>query len=351
MANGPFSKIPLDPDRVFSALEGAGVLDLKLREVSPKERHYSGKLNEHAALIRLYVNGGGNCTIGYAAGFDRATFETLATMIADQCRWGQGARLELSVKHSAADSAGLIEALTNRGAVVVDVVSEKYSTLTRVKGPAGDVLTVKSYTNGTLQLQGKHAQTASWALDFLSGVMPLDEVLEQQRAVYQLPITVDAVKSELQARIPYVHDKLVDEVRIQFSSALALSKVNIAIEDYAFLAFPALKGLEGFCLQLLLDDCHFAPAKRGELGEYFEQAVGGQHYLMRATHKSGVAETLQELLQNCYTTWHKQRHSLFHMSGNLETTRILEDREEAVAVVNEVLDIIEAGYGKYINSK
>lgn len=351
MASGPFSKIPLDPDRVHPALEGAGVVELKMREVSVKERHYTGTFNGTPVMVRLYVNGGGNCTIGYAPGFDRPTFDELARLIAEQCRWGQAARLEISIKDKAADAAKLIEALTGRGALVEGVSAEKYSTASRVRGPAGDVLMVKAYQNGTLQLQGKHAQTATWALDFLRGLMPLDEVLEQQRAVYKLPITVEAVKSELQTRVPYVHDKLADEVRIQLSSALALTKVDIALEDYAALAFPALRGLEGFCLQLLREDCGFTPLKKAELGEYFELATGGLQYLMRPIHRQGVAETLQNLLQDCYTTWHKQRHSLFHMSGALETSRIIEDRAEAIAVVNQVFDTIDAGYGTHINSK
>ena len=354
MATSPFSKVPMNHEKVQGVLVAAGVADLQVKEPKPgKHVQYAGSLEGVKFFLNIYINGGGNCTVGKANGFDEGLFNRLAKLVVDGCRWGATAKLEQSLpKFDAKNFEGLIEFLTALGGQVTgDEAGANYK-LIRIKGPHGDVVTLKYFTNGTLQLQGKHAQVAVWTQDFLRTVMPLDEFLEQQRAVYSLPVTVADTKRELEARIPNVHDKFADEVRIQLSSALALTKVGVELEDYAALAFPALRGLEGFCFQLLRDDCGLAPPKNAQLGEYFVEAAGRPGaYAMRSPHSDGVAESLQELLGKCYTTWHKQRHRLFHMDGTVETTRMLENRADAVSLVDEVFTLVDQGYASYLKSK
>lgn len=354
MAASPFAKVPMNPEKVQGVLLAAGVADLQVKEPNPgKQVQYLGTLDGTKFFLNIYINGGGNCTVGKAAGFDEAVFNRLAQLVVDGCRWGVAEKLEQSLpKFEAKNVAGLIEFLKSLGGqVTVEETGPNYK-LTRIKGPQGDVLTLKFFSNGTLQLQGKHAQVAVWTQDFLRTVMPLDEFLEQQRAVYNLPITVAETKRDLLARIPNAHDGLMDEVRIQLSSALALTKVGVELEDYAALAFPALRGLEGFCFQLLRNDCGLAPPKNAQLGEYFVETIGAPgSYRMRSPHGDTVAKSLQELLGKCYTTWHQQRHRLFHMDGTVETTRILENRADAVSLVDEVFSLVDQGYASYLKSK
>ena len=46
-----------------------------------------------------------------------------------------------------------------------------------------------------------------------------------------------------------------------------------------------------------------------------------------------------------------QRHRLFHMDGTVETTRVLDNREDAVSIVSEVLDLVNSGYATIIKSR
>lgn len=354
MAGSPFSKVPMNHEKVQAVLQAAGVADLQVKEANPgKQVQYSGTLEGTKFFLNVYINGGGNCTVGKTVGYDEAVFEKLAKMVVEGCRWSAAEKLELSLpKFDAKNVDGLVEFLKSLGGKVSGEEAGANYKLTRIKGPHGDVLTLKFYSNGTLQLQGKHAQVAAWTQDFLRTVMPLDAFLEQQRTVYSLPITVADTKRELVARIPNVHDSLADEVRIQLSSALALTKVGVELEDYAALAFPALRGLEGFCFQLLRGDCGLAPPKTAQLGEYFAEPVGAPGtYGMRSPYGDNVAKSLQELLGKCYTTWHKQRHRLFHMDGTVETSRILDNRADAVSLVDEVFVLIDQGYASYLKNK
>lgn len=353
MAGSPFSKIPMDHELVPVCLQEAGVGDLQKKEVSPKHLHYTGTFEGEKFHLNLYINAGGLCTVGKATGFDETVFEKLAKIVVERCKWAEAERLDQSLpKFAPKNVAALIDSLQSLGAVATAEPDGATYKLTRVKGPREDVLTVKAYFNGTLQLQGRHAQVAVWAQDFLRSVMPLDEFLAQQREVYKIPLTVAAIKDELTARIPNVHDALLDEVRIQLSSALALTKVGIELEDYAALTFPALRGLEGFCLQLLSRDAGFTPPKNAKLGEYFAEVPGRPgEYGMRSPQADSVAKPLQFLLARCYTLWNQQRHRLFHMDGTVETSRILDDRGAAVELVIEVLDLIDLEYATYLKSK
>lgn len=349
--NNPYSGIAMDHTKTRAALEQAGVEGLTEEVLNNgKLVQYRGTFQTKAFLVKIFVNGKGKCTIGASAGFDQGTFDVLAEAIANHCKYGDKPRLELSIPGFKADlQTHFLDFLIELGAKIESDDAHTYHRQVKIVGPRGDSLTVKFYSNGTLQLQGSHAQLAVWALDFLKTVLPLDELLAHQKAVYALPLTVAQIKSDLAARVPVVHDWLEDTVRMQFTSALALTKVGIELEDYAALAFPALRGLEGFSFQLLQSECGLKPVSNAKLGEYFE--LQGAGFRMRSPHGDSASAEAKALLAVCYKTWHDQRHRLFHMDGTVETTRVLGSRTEAVAIVEDVLTAVESGYAALIKSK
>jgi hypothetical protein len=344
------NQIAMDHEKVGAVLEGEGAVEVKKEVLNAGGLHqYTGMLGDKHFMVKIFVNKNGKCTIGKGGG-DAAAFEALSKAVAAKCRYGDAERFEVSLARFPADKVpALLAYLTGLGAKVEETKTGANYEQTRIRGPRGDALTVKYYTNGTLQFQGTHAQLAVWVQSFLSTVLSLDEILEEQRAVYKLPVTVAAIKTELAGRIPNVHDSLVDEVRMQLSSALGLTKVGVELEDYAALTFPALKGLEGYCLQLLRDECGLQPVRRAVLGEYFEQA--GAVFAMRSPYKDTVALSLQSLVSTCYTTWNQQRHRLFHMDGTLETTTILDSRDDAVSIVDQVLTLIDRTHEQVLKTK
>jgi len=347
-----FKNVPIDPQKVPEALVAYGVTELAIYESSAKERHFAGQHGGKRLRLKLFINNGGRCSLGRFTGEDEEAFQSAAEFICKSCSWGEKPRLEYSLQKQAKETyTGLVAALEARGAEVRERKAEAHAEALKLRGPSGDQLTIKFFLNGTLQLQGSHAQLGAWAVDYLQKAMGLDELLAEQRKVYDLPLTVEQVRNELVARIPNVYEKLADEVQKQFSSAHAMTKVAIPLEDYAVVAFPALRGLEGFCMQLLTQDCNLHPPQNQKLGEYFEAVMGQPGvFKMRSPASDGVGIPLQNLLSACYTTWNRQRHRLFHMDGTVETTRILDSRDDAVALVEDVFRLIDAGYTEYRKS-
>lgn len=351
MPKNPYSGFAMDHTKTRAALEQAGVEGLTEETLNGgKLIQYRGTFEAKPFLVKIFVNGKGKCTIGASTGFDQATFDVLAEAIANHCKFGDSARLELSVANfNKAHQPLFVEFLTQQGATLDSEVNAANHRILRFTGPRGDTLTIKFYTNGTLQLQGSHAQLAVWSLDFIETVFPLEALLDHQKAAYKLPVTLQQIKDDLTARVPNVHDWLEDTVRINFSSAFAMTKVDIELEDFSVVAFPALKGLEGFSFQVMRDECKFSLPQKVQLGDYFERQ--GTSFVMRSPHGDGVAADVQALLAQCYNMWHSQRHRLFHMDGTVETSKILGSRTQAVSIVDEVLTAVDQGYATLVKTK
>lgn len=234
----------------------------------------------------------------------------------------------------------LVDYLTELGATLVEDRSAPVNRLVRFEGPQRDRSAFRRFSNGTLQLDGSvQGQLANWTLDFLRTVMPLDRVLAQQVEIYRLPVTVKDIRRLLAVRAPTADLLLAKPVLIQLSSALALTKVEIELSDYSALTFPALRALEGFCFQLLRDECGLEPGSKHRLGDYFETSPRG--HVLRSIYEEGTPRIQQLSLERCYGLWQKRRHGLFHMDGMVEQTVIIEDRADAIELVNEVLRTID----------
>lgn len=344
MSSKPYKNLVLEPSLVADALKAFGAQGLTQTTLNDgKLMQHAGMYNGQRFLVKIFVNGKGKCTIGASIGYDSSTFDTLAIEISRACAIGSVLPLNASIpRFTVANLQMLLEFLIEQDAVIdIDEAAGNYRLL-RLSGKRGDKLTLKHFNNGTLQMQGVHAHLAALALDFVQSVLPLDQILAHQKSIYEVPLTVEQIKRDLEARIPHVHDSLHDGVRIQLSSALAMTKVGIELEDYSPIAFPALRGLEGYAFALLTHEVGVTLATNAKLGNYFEKLGAG--YRLLSLYRTTASLGVQDRLANCYDLWHKNRHRLFHMDGTPETTRMLDTRAEAVAIVDEVLTTIEESY-------
>lgn len=340
-----FKKKNLNRDLIFNCLIDFGAKDLEKATVDTAKYHLRGKYQEERFLLNIFENQDGTTSIGFSSGFNRDIFEFLAEEIVRCCSYGTESRLEVSIaKFPIEGFDGLLTFLASEGAKLEDEKTLPYeANQLKWKGPYGDTLTIKFYKNGTVQFQGKHAHLASLVWDYLYNVLSLDDALEKQSKTYEIEVTVDQIKSELEAKIPVAHQFIEDTVRKQLSSALMLCKIVVPLEDHAPVAFPALRGLEGFIKQVLLKS-GLKPEDKFPIGSYFEQKVVDKYVLQRdyANHVACHGGPLHvKILEESYTYYFKQRHGLFHMSANVETSRILGSSEDAKRIVFDVFDIIE----------
>jgi hypothetical protein len=332
----------LDRGQISVCLTEFGVKNCSYTHVSGSQYHLRGTYEGKDVLINVFENKDGSTSIGHAAGRDRELFELLADEVVRRCAYSEEVRLELSIPDFSDENLrNLFAYLESEGAKVGDRRELEYGgTQSRWIGPQGDAVVVKGFKNGTVQFQGKNAHVASLIWDYLYNVLSLEDAIAKQSKVYNVDITVAEIKSELAARIPVAHSFIEDVVRKQLSSALMLCKMAVPLEDYGAVAFPALRGLEGFIKQVLCKG-GLKPADKQNIGEYFEQNKVIGHFALRSDYAAHVGDTCTRVLGDSYTLYFNQRHGVFHMDASIEASRILGSLEDAKRIVFEVFESIE----------
>lgn len=333
----------LDRSRIHKCMEDFGVESLIYKQVNASGHHHlRGSYKSAPFLINVFENKNGSTTLGFTAGQDRNLFECLSNVIVSCCSYSEVSNLELSLPNFQQDHLkGLISYLKSESVIFEEAKTLAYgASQTKWVGPMGDSIIVKCYMNGTVQFQGKNAHLASLLWDYLYNVLSLEDVISKQSKLYSIEVTVEDIRNELAAQIPVAHQFLEETVRKQLSSALMLCKMAIPLEDYSAVAFPALRGLEGFIKQVLLKG-GLKPTDKALIGDYFEQKVVGQ-WVLRQDYAEHVGIICSPILSTTYTLYANQRHGLFHMDTNVETSRILGSLEDAKRIVLAVFNTIES---------
>lgn len=340
----PYKSINIDRKKMQLAVEAIGAENYSYGKVGNTFQMVMS-INGSKFGLTVYENSDGTTTLTKMASYSADVFEQVAEQIKIYCSAGNGGSFQISIPKFPVDHAeNLLKYLSSEGTIDIQKNEHGYL-LTRLKGHQGDVLTVKQYENGTIQLQGRWAMLAACAQDFLSTVLSYNEAVKTQLETFSVPISVQEVRSELEGRLPFSAAKLDPVVAAQLTSALVMTKVDLNLPDYGAVAFPALRGLEGF-IKSELWNAGFEPSKADTFREYFEpgKTVGSYVMYEHAANKAG--EPLSSLLVDCYTLYATQRHRIAHMDADPKTSRVIESLADATNIVGQVFDIIDRFYRK-----
>lgn len=343
-SQNPYKSINIDRKKMQQAVEAIGATDYSYGKVGNTFQMVMS-INGSKFGLTVYENGDGTTTLTKMGNYSADVYEQVAEQIKTHCSTGNGGSFQLSIPNFPVDYAeNLLKYLSSEG--VIDIQKNEHGyLLTRLKGHQGDVLTVKQYENGTIQLQGRWAMLAACAQDFLSTVLPYNDAVKAQLDTFSVPISVQEVRSELEGRLPFSAAKLDPVVAAQLTSALVMTKVDLNLPDYGAVAFPALRGLEGF-IKTELWNAGFQPSKADSFGEYFTQGKTVGAYVMHDLAAAKAEEPLCSLLVDCYTLYATQRHRIAHMDADPKTSRVIESLAEATNIVMQVFDIIDYFYRK-----
>jgi HEPN superfamily RnaseLS-like protein len=144
----------------------------------------------------------------------------------------------------------------------------------------------------------------------------------------------------MSATMPYSFDNLDNTVKAIISPSIALSKLDIELEDYTVIAFPALRGLEGYMKSLF----HGKGIVIGKKGFAPHLNDGYHATLSDNARKSIDCDKTCTAINRCYGYYKDERHGLFHASGILANSRLIKEKKDAVNIVNGVLQLIEESH-------
>jgi hypothetical protein len=339
-STNPYKDLNIDRKSMEDVVCANGATDYSYAKAG-NSFQMSFNLDGAAQKLAVYENKNGSTTLS-RLNMETGIFVKIADAIRDGCSIGTAGRFDVAIPRFAQENLdSLLEYLVEQAVEISTDVSENGYRILRLKGPQGDCLTIKRYDNATLHMQGRRAMLASTALNFLAEVLNHDQAVKAQLDTFEVKLNLVEIGKEVEGRLPASFARVSEVVRTQLVTALALTKLNIELPDYCPVAFPALKGLEGF-LKTELTTAGLNPAPNCNFGDYFEQAPGGFGYQMRMVQGQHVGEPVATLLASCYTVFSNERHGIAHLGTEVHNTRTLPDLTTARTIVTKVFDSIEA---------
>lgn len=212
----------------------------------------------------------------------------------------------------------------------------------------GDRLNVNIYATGKVVLQGKPAYLYTEALSFLSysPEVTVEDVVEANNKFHDVDVKVSETRDELRRLMPNTYGVLDDTIFKILSPSISLMKLSDKIEDYSCYAFPALRSLEGYLMQVFSMEGIVITHKFGsQSGTHFDYKKQTDSFVLRKKTADQLTNPKsKEVLEEIYNFFNKNRHQLFHTDQVLCTTVILESKLEADRIVYDVINIIERTY-------
>lgn len=212
----------------------------------------------------------------------------------------------------------------------------------------GDRLNVNIYATGKVVLQGKPAYLYTEALSFLSysPEVTVEDVVEANNKFHDVDVKVSETRDELRKLMPNTYGVLDDTIFKILSPSISLMKLSDEIEDYSCYAFPALRSLEGYLMQVFsMEDIVITHKYGSQCGSHFDYKKQSDSFVLKKKTANRLTNPKsKEVLEEVYNFFNKNRHQLFHTDQILCTTVILESKVEADRIVYDVINMIERTY-------
>lgn len=236
----------------------------------------------------------------------------------------------------------LLEYLGDHGAIIEEGKNLVLGSQTKVSSPYGDSIFINRYKSGATQIQGSQCLVKAWAMEGLVGLLPYRELVEAQLNTLEVKESADDVIAEYEQMLPNAAKGLDEIFVVIMSPSVALRHVNIDLPDYSMFVNPALRGLEGY-LKMLFKESGIIVGTEG-FSRFFDFPDGITPKLASDTRNFIKRPQVREAVENIYKYFYKHRHSLAHMDTNVQTSRIIEKREDAIEMIETIFRILEDNF-------
>ena len=214
----------------------------------------------------------------------------------------------------------------------------------------GDKLTLHTYSNHKIMVQGKPLYLYNEFLSYVSysPKVEVNDIIKATNEFIDANTDVDEARNKMSEMMPVAYTGSVDPVIWKlFSPSVTLSGIEKEMEDYSCFTFPALRALEGY-LKYLLAEKNIVIDETHNFGTVFTKGANDKAIVV-PRYVTAIADTdYVEALEEIYNYFKANRHVIFHVDQILITTKIIENKQEAVSIINDVAAIIERTYKKAI---
>ena len=243
------------------------------------------------------------------------------------------------IQLTTADNYGYYDSKVNNGNTIHSYISS-----------IGDKFTLTECPNGKILIQGKPLYLYNEFLSYVSNSpnVNMGEIVEATKAFVSNKVTdVTAARAKMVSLMPKAFGaSLIDDTIWKvFSPSMALIDVEVEMEDYSCVMFPALRALEGY-LQFLFSEIGEIIDQHHPIGRFFrEDSTNVNQFVMAKettiTKANNKGPQYKSALEEIYTYFKKHRHVSFHMNQISIDTKVIGNKQEAIDTVYEVAGLIE----------
>jgi len=297
------------------------------------------------ASLNVYYVKDGTTTLQYKTGANQELSYEIANLIKDGCSIKQFKSNSFYLKAIRdEDFKMLVEFLQDENTIESDTENNNHR-IVKIKGHQGDTITLHKHSNGSFQAQGKPRMIFNDVIFLLSELMPFKDVINSQLEFYETNLTSADIIGELEIKLPISWNHIDDKIKSILSPCIAITKIDLQLDDYSFFAFPALRALEGVMKQLFKDNDILVSSKDG-FGIYVHNR--GIHTLLSDLAKEKIkCEKTQKVICDIYSFYSTNRHSLFHVEGTIVNTKLL-NYQEARHIIDYSINLIESSFSSIL---
>ena len=231
-----------------------------------------------------------------------------------------------------------------------DMREDTEKTIHQFVSVIGDKLTLTIFKDNKVLIQGKPLLLYNEFLSYISysPKVEMNDIIKVTNTFIDTNANVETTREKLAELMPTAYrGKVHDVIWKLFSPALVLIEGNKILEDYTCYVFPVLRALEGY-LQFLLGEKNIIIDKKHDFGTVFKpDSSGSTTFIVINKYITQIgSQSYKEVLEEIYNYFRMNRHVLFHVDQIFISTRMIEDKQEAVTLVYEIAKLIEDTYKK-----
>ncbi|WP_461611933.1 type II toxin-antitoxin system RnlA family toxin [Cytobacillus kochii] len=217
-----------------------------------------------------------------------------------------------------------------------------------LKSKEGESVTASYYFKSKkTMIQGKPLKLFSEVYTSLMMLLDIEEmpkVMEQNLEIsteMQKEEVIEALKIHIPDAFPHINSKLK---KLLYQCVFNL-RIQMEMFEYSFLAFPALKSLEGHLKYIMKENSISLIDKKFSM---FDKEGNGK-YVLRSEFEKDFSPSQLAAISDAYTFYQRNRHSIFHWAEvdgaiPLDRTRMIDNITEAHSIIMNVFGIMNNYY-------
>lgn len=218
----------------------------------------------------------------------------------------------------------------------IEVTSNRYN----------DRLTIiHHHTTNRLQVQGRALfcyRNLTYFLAILLDQESLLSVISKSSDEERLLVRQEVARTHIENIYTNSYPRMEDAFRDLLVSSYCVKLAAPELSDYSMLIYPDLRVLEGVIKETLAKHGKHTDSDRIVIGDYFESSHG--QFKIKDEHLSAFSAGTLPALEECYKFYRAQRHSLFHMSEMVSSSRMITTLGEVMSLSSDIVSKIEELY-------